>query len=95
MKVIVKKSKKFVFKLVILSVIICALSAFVNQYVKLKNQTEKLRILNEQILIEKNKNKEVINMLKKIETEEKPKSSNEESYSYSGKNVRVFENIIK
>lgn len=95
MKLIVKKSTKIIFKLVILSLVIYTLYAFVSQYVKLKNQTEKLIVLNEQILIEKNKNKEVLNMLKKIETEEKPTDPDDKYYFYSGHRVRVFENIIK
>lgn len=95
MKLIVKKSKRIIFKLVILSVIMYILFAFVNQYVRLKKQNEKLSTLNEQILIEKGKNKEVLNMLKKIETEEKLQDPDGKSYSGSGNKIRVFENIIK
>ncbi len=95
MKLIVKKSKRIIFKLVILSVIMYILFAFVNQYVRLRKQNEKLSTLNEQILIEKGKNKEVLDMLKKIETEEKLQDPDSKSSSGSGSKIRVFENIIK
>lgn len=84
MKFSVKKSKKFVLKLVLLSFIAYVIFLFINQQVKINNKKEELARINKQICEEKDKNEEIRN---KINEYGNNKNSNE---SKSGK--RIFEN---
>ncbi len=84
MKVSIKKSKKFVLKLVLLSFIAYVVFLFINQQVKIKNKKDELARVNKQICTEKSKNEEIRNKIDEADNNKNPDKSN------SGK--RVFEN---
>jgi cell division protein FtsL len=84
MKFFVKKSKKFVLKLVLLSFIAYVIFLFINQQVKINNKKDELAQINKQICSEKDRSEEMRN---KIDEYGSNKKSNE---SKSGK--RIFEN---
>lgn len=84
MKFSVKKSKKFVLKLVLLSFIAYVIFLFINQQVKLNNKKEELARINRQISEEKDKNREIHDKINEYGNNE---NSGERE---SGK--RIFEN---
>ncbi len=59
MRFSVKKSKKFVLKVVLLSFVAYVIFLFINQQIKIKQKNDELARINEQIVNEKSKNKEI------------------------------------
>ncbi len=85
MRLSARKSKKFVIKLVILSIIVCCAYFFINQRIKIKIKNDELDKTNRQIAAEIEKNKEIRQELDKAENENKQESSK----------TRVFENAAQ
>lgn len=85
MRLHVKKRKKFVIKLIILSIIVCCAYFFINQRVKIKIKSDELGNINKQIEVEKQKNEEI--------REKINRASNESEKDNSHK--RVFENVAE
>lgn len=85
MRVHVRKKKKFVIKLIILSVIACCVYFFINQRVKIKIKSDELNYINGQIELEQRKSEEIREKIDEA-------SNNSEKDSL---HKRVFENVAE
>lgn len=85
-----QKKKNLIIKLVLLLLIIFVVSFFLRQYVKIKNKKLEIQKIENQILIEESKNKEILGIL----NEENSEAENNDSETISGR-TRVFESVIK
>ena len=70
MKLSARKSKKFVIKLVILSVIVYCVYFFISQRIKIKLKNDELDYINKQIATEKQKSEEIRQELDEAKKEE-------------------------
>ncbi len=85
MRLSAKKGKKFVTKLIILSVIAYCVYLFINQRVKIKIKNDEFDYINKQIEIEKQKNEEIREKLDQASNE------NEKNNTHT----RTFENVAE
>ncbi len=85
MKLSARKSKKFVIKLVILSVIVYCVYFFISQRIKIKLKNDELDYINKQIATEKQKSEEIRQELDEAKKEE----------GKEGPKTRVFENAAQ
>ncbi len=84
-KLVFKKSKKFIIKVIIFSIIAYIVFLFINQQVKIKQKKDELANLNEQIKTEKQKQNELINS----------SNQNDEENNHNSSKVRIFENVME
>ena len=84
-KLVFKKSKKFIIKVIIFSIIAYIVFLFINQQVKIKQKKDELANLNEQIKTEKQKQNELINS----------SDQNDEENNHDSSKVRIFENVME
>lgn len=84
-KLVFKKSKKFIIKVIIFSIIAYIVFLFINQQVKIKQKKDELANLNEQIKTEKQKQDELINS----------SDQNDEENNHDSSKVRIFENVME
>lgn len=85
MRMRIKKKKKFVIKLIILSVIAYCVYFFINQRVKIKIKSDELDYINKQIEVEQQKSEEIRGKI--------DQASNDNEKDNSRK--RVFENVAE
>ena len=95
MKSILKKSKKFALKLVVFTGVLLFVYSFVRVCVNIINKTREIRSINNQILIEKQRNREILEKLEEVENIGQASSDDSNISGSSSDNVRIFENIVQ
>ncbi len=88
MKLSIKHKGIFIFRLVLVLILLYVISLFVIQFVKIKNKKEEIKNIEQQIQIEKNKTDEISNMLDQDTNSEKA-----EDVPHRG--TRVYENVVR
>ena len=90
-----RKRKKIILKLVIVSAVLYIIFLFINQFIRIKDKKEEIQKIQEEILTEKSKNEQFLDMLdaKTYENNGQESASNEDGTSHGS--VRVFESVTR
>ena len=85
-----KKRERISLKFILLAIVMVVVFLFVYQFTKIKNKEEEIKKINDQILVQENKNNQILDIINSRE-------SDKESISESNKknSVRVFEGVVK
>lgn len=85
-----KKRERISLKFILLAIVMVVVFLFVYQFTKIKNKKEEIKKINDQILVQENKNNQILDIINSRE-------SDKESISESNKknSVRVFEGVVK
>lgn len=95
MKSILRKSRRFALRLIVFVGVLFFVFNFVRVGVNIIRKTREIRSINEQILIEKQRNREISEKLEEIENIGQASSDDSNISGSSSDNVRIFENIVQ